>query len=263
MKNTLRLAVCSNLRRDLILSLKAGRKPLSELRDLLGVSSTTAIHALRELERGKLICEDEDRNYALTKIGEIVALKLDEFIRAVEVLEKFERFWHEHDLSDIPLPLLQRIGELQNSKPLTGTPTDMFKLHTTSLQVLEQAKKVKGIYPIFNLEYLTAIEEAVMRRKIEVELIITNAVLESLIGIIETEKSFLELVHQPNFSLFATELDLKVALTLTDRVLYLGLFARDGLFDYNRALISDDTAALTWGRDLHEYYRQHAKLLEW
>jgi len=263
MMNTARLAVCSNLRRDLILSLKAGRKPLSELRDLLGVSSTTAIHALRELEHGKLICEDEDRNYALTKIGEIVALKVYDLLQTVEVLQKFERFWHEHDLSDIPLPLLQRIGELQNSKPLMGTPTDMFKLHATSLQVLEHANEVKGIYPIFNLEYLTAIEEAVVRRRIAVELVITNAVLESLIGIIETEKTFLELVHQPNFLVFATESDLKLALTLTDSVLYLGLFARDGLYDYNRALISDDTAALAWGRDLHEYYRQHAKLVEW
>jgi predicted transcriptional regulator len=263
MKNTLRLAVCSNLRRDLILSLKAGRKPLSELRDLLGVSSTTAIHALRELEHGKLICEDEDRNYALTEMGEIVAVKLDDFLRTVEVLQKFERFWHEHDLSDIPLPFLQRIGELQNSKPLLGTPTDIFKLHTTFLQVLEHANKVKGIYPIFNLEYLTAIQDAVAGRGIEVELVITNAVLESLIGIIETEETFRELVQQPNFSLFATEYDLKFALTLTDSVLYLGLFTRDGLFDYHHALISDDTAALAWGRDLHEYYRQHAKLLEW
>jgi predicted transcriptional regulator len=158
---------------------------------------------------------------------------------------------------------LQRIGELQNSKPLMGTPTDIFKLHATFLQVLEHANEVKGIYPIFNLEYLTAIEEAVVRRRIEVELVITNAVLESLIGIIETEKTFLELVHQPNFLVFATEYDLKVALTLTDSVLYLGLFARDGLYDYNRALISDDTAALAWGRDLHQYYRQHAKLVEW
>jgi predicted transcriptional regulator len=263
MKNKLRLAVCSNLRKDLILLLKAGRKPLSELRDLLGVSSTTAIHALRELEHGKLICEDEDRNYALTKIGEIVALKLDDFLRTTEVLQKFEHYWHEHDLSDIPLPLLQRIGELQNSKPLMGTPTDMFKLHTTSLQVLEHANEVKGIYPIFNFEYLTAIEEAGGGRRIEVELVITNAVLDSLIGIIETEERFRELVQQPNFSLFATECDLKFALTLTDSVLYLGLFTRDGLFDYQRALISDDKAALAWGRDLHQYYRQHAKLVEW
>jgi predicted transcriptional regulator len=263
MKSKLRLAVCSNLRSDLILLLKAGRKPLSELRDLLGVSSTTAIHALRELEHGNLICEDGDRNYALTKIGEIVALKLDDFLRTVEVLQKFERFWHEHDLSDIPLPLLQRIGELQNSMPLMGTPTDMFKLHTTSLQVLEHANEVKGIYPIFNLEYLTTIEEAVVGRRIEVELVITNAVLDSLIGIIETEERFRELVQQPNFSLFATEYDLKFALTLTDSVLYLGLFTHDGLFDYQHALISDDTAALAWGRDLHQYYRQHAKPLEW
>jgi predicted transcriptional regulator len=263
MKNTLRLAVCSNLRRDLILTLMGGKKPLSELRDELGVSSTTAIHALRELERGNLICEDEARNYALTKTGEIMALKLEDFLQTAEVLKKFERFWHEHDLSDIPPPLLQRIGDLQNSMPLMGTPTDIFKLHTTFLQVLENANEVKGIYPIFNLEYLTAIEEAVRRRRVEVELIVTTAVLESILSIIETEETFKELLHEPHFVLFATEYEIKVALTLTDSVIYLGLFAHDGLYDYNRALISDDADALAWGRALHDYFRQRSKLVEW
>jgi predicted transcriptional regulator len=109
-QNMLRLATCSNLRRNLITSLKEGRKPLSELRDELEVSSTTAIHALRELEKGKLIYQDDARNYALTKIGEILALKMGDFLNAIDVLQKYERFWHEHDLSDLPLPLHDNRG---------------------------------------------------------------------------------------------------------------------------------------------------------
>ncbi|MCD6456079.1 MAG: hypothetical protein J7K81_04745, partial [Methanophagales archaeon] len=47
MQNTLRLAVCSDLRRNLLICLKEGKKALSELRVELEISSTTAIHALR------------------------------------------------------------------------------------------------------------------------------------------------------------------------------------------------------------------------
>lgn len=261
MHNLLRLAACSNLRRNLLHSLQEGRKPLSEFRDELGVSSTTAIHALRDLERANLIRQDEARNYALTKIGEIVALKLADFIATVEALQKHERFWLEHDLSDIPQQLLEKIGDLRNTMPLLGTTTDLFKLHATFIQVLETANEVKGIYPIFDLAYLTTIRDLVKRERVEVDLIVTTEVLESIGGVIETEELFHDFLDEPNLTLFATELPLKLTLTLTDRVFYLGLFAPDGLYDYNRALISDDAKALGWGRALHEHYRQRSKLV--
>ncbi|MCK4476662.1 MAG: DUF1724 domain-containing protein [Methanophagales archaeon] len=269
-QNTLRLAACSNLRIDIMVSLKGGKKPLSELRDELEVSSTTAIHALRELEKGNLIFQDADRAYALTTIGEVIALKLVDFVNATEVLKKHETFWLEHDLSDIPLQLLEKIGDLNNSILLTDTPTEIFKSHTTLTQVLEDANAVKGIYPIFNLEYLTIIEELVKRKRIDVELIVTNEVLGSIEGVVETEEAFKKFLREPNFTLFAMNIDddIKIALTLTDTVFYLGLFAGNGngkgngLYDYNRALISDDEKALSWGRELHEYYRKKSNLVE-
>jgi len=273
-QNTLRLAACSNLRSEIIASLKGGKKPLSELRDELEVSSTTAIHALRELEKGNLVFQDADRAYALTTIGEVVALKLVDFVNAIEVLKKHETFWLEHDLSAIPPSMLAKIGDLSDSILLTDTPTEIFKSHTTLTQVLEDANAVKGIYPIFNLQYLSIIEELVNRKRIDVELIVTNEVLSSIEGVVETEEAFKNVLRAPNFTLFAMNRDenIKIALTVTDSVFYLGLFAfagnsngngnGNGLYDPNRALISDDKKALAWGRELHEYYRKKANLVE-
>jgi len=269
-QNTLRLAACSNLRSDIIARLKGGKKQLSELRDELEVSSTTAIHALRELEKGNLIFQDADRAYALTTIGEVVALKLVDFVNATEILKKHETFWLEHDLSDIPLSMLAKIGDLNNSVLLTDTPTEIFKSYTTFTQVLGDANAVKGIYPIFNLEYLTIIEELVKRKRVDVELIVTNEVLSSIEGAVETEEAFKNILRAPNFTLFAMNRDenIKIALTVTDSVFYLGLFAGNkkgngnGLYDPNRALISEDKKALAWGRELHEYYREKSNLVE-
>ena len=87
-QNALRLAACSELRSGILASLSEGKKALSELREELEVSSTTAIHALRELEKDNLVFQDEDRDYVLTKIGEIIALKLSDFINAIDVFEK-------------------------------------------------------------------------------------------------------------------------------------------------------------------------------
>ena len=109
-QNTLRLATCSELRRGILISLREGKKALSELRTELEISSTTAIHALRELEREHLVFQDEHRDYALTKIGEVIALKLSDFIDAIGVLKKHEDFWLTHDLSGIPPHLIEKIG---------------------------------------------------------------------------------------------------------------------------------------------------------
>lgn len=255
-RDILRLAACSDLRRDLMISLQEGEKPLSELRDEQGVSSTTAIHALRDLEKGNLIYQDEARNYALTKIGEITALKMVDFINAIDALTKHERFWLEHDLGNIPPPLLGKIGDLSNSTLLMDTPTDTFKSHTTYIQVLEHANEVKAIYPIFNLEYLTTIQELVKGKRIEVELIVTNEVLDSIEGVVETEEAFKEFLREPNFALLATDTNLKIALTITDSVFHLGLFALNGQYDNNKALISDDKKALSWGRELYAHCRR-------
>ena len=261
-QDMLRLAVCSNLRRNLMISLKEGKKPLSALRDGIGVSSTTAIHALRDLEKSNLLFQDDARNYVLTEIGEIVALKMGDLLSAIDVLQKYEHFWLDHDLDDIPPPLLDKIGDLSNSMQLVGTPTDIFKLHTSFIQVLEAANEVKGIYPIFDFEYLTTIEDLVKRKGIDVELIVTNEVLESIEGAIETEETFKDFLRQPNCTLFATDENVKLSLTLTDSVFYLGLFARDGFYDYTSALISDDEKALAWGRKLHEHHRQLSKVVD-
>jgi len=56
--------------------------------------------------------------------------------------------------------------------------------------------------------------------------------------------------------------DIKLALTLTDSIFYLGFFADKGVYDRNSALIGDDEKALSWGRELHEHYRKQSTVVD-
>jgi predicted transcriptional regulator len=62
----LRLLICSDLRKKLLLALNNGTTSLADLREATGASSTAAIHALRELEKERLTFQDGKRNYLLT-----------------------------------------------------------------------------------------------------------------------------------------------------------------------------------------------------
>jgi len=257
MQNTLRLAVCSDLRRSILITLKEDKKPLSELRDALGVSSTTAIHALRELERDNLVFQDEHRDYALTKIGEVIALKLTDFVDAIEVLKKYEEFWLTHDLTGIPPHLLEKIGWLSNSNIIEIDALDIIKTHKTYISFIEAAKWVKGVSSIFSPDYPKVFEELV-KKNINTQLIVTERVWEKVIDTVGLENLKYSL-SKGYLEIFIIEEDVKVAFTVTDTFLSLGLFKPDGIYNTTLDLISTEERAIRWGVELFEYYRGKAK----
>jgi len=71
----IRLAVCSDQRKEILLSMNDGMKSLGELRDELKLSSPAIIHALRELETNHIIRQDSKRNYMLTPIAGVLHAK--------------------------------------------------------------------------------------------------------------------------------------------------------------------------------------------
>jgi len=256
-QNRIRLAVCSELRRKILGTLRDDKKALRELRKTVDVSSTTAIHALRDLEKANLIYQDEARKYALTTIGEIVTLKMVDFVDAVDVLQKHEEFWLDHDLRGIPPHMMEKIGWLKDSTVVADQPTDIFKAHETFMQVLEAANEMKGVSPIFHPEYPEIIKELVEKKAIVVELIVTEQVLSKMLNV--SEEILKQLLREQNFTLFVISQDVKIAFTVTDSVFHLGLFDKKGIYDYNRDLIGEDENAISWGESMYNYYRKRSR----
>jgi predicted transcriptional regulator len=257
MQNTLHLAVCSDLRRSILIKLKGDKKPLSELRDALGVSSTTAIHALRELERDNLVFQDEHRDYALTKIGEVIALKLTDFVNAIEVLKKYEEFWLTHDLSGIPPSLMEKIGCLKDSTIMETTSADTLKVYANFVEILRNAKEIRGVTSMFVLEFQLLLKELTLEKNVDVELILTKEILEGI------DKEILKEIFADKSSklkLYMMKEDMKAAFTVTDSLISFGLFHIDGTYDWNNDLVSYSGKAIEWGRELFEWYRKHAEL---
>ena len=255
-QNTLRLVTCSELRRGVLISLKAGKKPLSELRDDLEVSSTTAIHALRELERENLLFQDKDKDYALTKIGEVIALKLTDLMDAIDVLKKHEDFWLTHDLSGIPPHLLEKIGCLKDSIIIEAPATDVLKIFTNFIDILKNSKEISGVTSMFIPEFGSLLKELTLEKNVDVELILTEEILEGM------DKETLKRIFAGKGSklkLYRMKEKLKVAFTVTDYLISFGLFNIDGTYDWNKDLISYDKEAIEWGRGLFEWHCKQAE----
>jgi predicted transcriptional regulator len=256
-EDMLKLCVCSDLRMNILLVLNSGKKSLGELKILLNISATTAIHTLRELGRGDLVFQDIDRKYSLTKIGKVAALKLIDFSNAAEVLKKYDRFWLDHDQSGIPEFLLEKIGWLKNSNVMQIDSLDIVKTHESFVQFIKPAKWVKGVSPIFSADYPVIFKE-IIEKNVNTQLILTDAVFKKTIDVLGKE-NFDELISKYLLDLSITDENLKVAFTVTDNFISIGLFTDNGLYDPTHDLISTDGKAIQWGTELFEYYRGRAK----
>jgi predicted transcriptional regulator len=175
-REVLHLAICSDLRRDILIFLLEGGKSLGELREKLSVSSTTAIHALRELEKRRLTYQDDVRDYRLTNTGNIITRKIIDLRNAAEILAKYEKFWDERDLSGIPDYLLNKIECLNDATLLTSTSTDILKIYTNFIALVTNSKEIRGISPVFISEFTQLFAELVSQGA-KVELIVTGEVL--------------------------------------------------------------------------------------
>jgi len=259
-QNTLRLATCSELRRGILSSLGNGKKALRELREEREISSTTAIHALRELERGNFVFQDEHRGYALTKIGEVIALKLSDFVDAIEVLKKHEDFWLTHDLSGIPPHLLDKIGWLRDSILIECSATDVFKVYQEYIDMLKDAKEIKGVSFMFFPEYPSIFQELILKKKIDIQLVLIKEVIDKVLE--ATGPEFLKKAlgnEESKLKIYIIKEGPKAAFTVTDYFLSFGLFNHDGSYDWNRDLLSYDKKAIAWGRKFFEWYLKRAE----
>jgi predicted transcriptional regulator len=247
----MRLLICSDLRKNLILSLKNGPTSLADLRNDTGSSSTAAIHALRELERDHLTQENEKRQYALTNIGQIIAAKLDDLVKTITVLNAHSAFWLEHDLSDIPETFLQKFGSLHESYLVTSTATDVTKVFETFATFLENSRFIKGLSSMFFPELITTFVRLVSKG-VDSELILTRAVFDKTLEL--TDSNELKQALKQNLKLRVIEQNPKIAFTVTDYFLSVGLFRYDGMYDATNDLISYSEEALDWGNKLFDYY---------
>jgi predicted transcriptional regulator len=255
----LHLTICSDLRRNILVFLNEDEKSLGELREGLKISSTTALHALRELEMSNLTFQNKNKKYGLTNIGRIMTIKIIDFINASGALIKQEKFWIGHDMSGIPDQFLKGIGALSESEIIKINALDIIKTHNFYISSIKTARWIKGVSPIFSSDYPIVFKE-IVEKDINTKLILTDPVLMKLrdsIGL----KNLKKYINNYNLELLITD-DLKVAFTVTDSFLSFGLFTIDGVYDTAYDLISTDERAIRWGSELFEYYRGKARKYE-
>lgn len=245
----------STLRDRLLLILREKPKPLNVLRAEIGLRSTTILHALSNLSNFNYVSKI-GKNYALTNKGFLEASLLFLAKNAMEVFERDENFWLNHDLTGIPEKLMVRLGELRGCQLIKSAPADLDKVHREFIKKLSESNEVNGISPIFHPDYINVVA-TLIQRKIPVTLIVTDEVLRNIKSLTDI-KALTYALQSGTIRLLLKE-NLKLALTVTDKFFSLGLFTLEGSYDYSADFMGTDASAIKWGKELFNIYLGDAK----
>ena len=246
----LSLTTSPNLRTETLMRLTEEKKDLSDLRKDLNKGSTTISHSLRELEENKLIHQDAEKYYSLTNIGKIMANGVIDLNDTMETLYKFESFWLAHDLSAVPDQLLDKLGQLKDSRIISGTPVLVFKAYETVINLLKDAKEVKVVSSIL-IPDITLLFDMLVAEK-DMRIILTEDALYPSIEEVGLER--VSKAIEKNFKLHMLKQNLKIGFfTVTDRFMALVPYRLDGVFDWSSDLISCNKTAIDWGLALFNH----------
>lgn len=256
---TAKLLLLSEKRRRVVLLLREGERTLGEINEQLDSVSSAVIPQLRKLEEAGLI-ERRGQDYGLTAKGKLAARSLEAHLKHLDLVNTEEQFWETHDVEAIPESFHYRLHELHGGKVVRGNSVDVFQPHTNFMEELSRSRWVKGVSSIFHPDYPETFTE-MAKSGLPVSLIVTPGVLDKLRDHLgesfeQTCQSFLSC---DNTEFLLCDREPKMAFTVTDRFLSLGLHDESGIYDPTSELFCSEKPAIRWGKDLFDHYRKISK----
>jgi len=248
----------SAVRMKVLLNLLEGEKNVGKLEKELGIRASTILHSIKEMIEEDIMAK-AGQGYALTNIGRIQALILDDLVSTIVTLDQHQDFWLTHDISGIPTPLLKEVGMLSRSEIMKGDSASILKTQEYFISELEKSKEIKGVSPIVVPGYAEAIAQAVMSGA-KVDLILTDTVME--IALKQNRELGQKLMKYENFRLYRIGKDITIAFTVTDSLLSLGLFRINGFYDVGADLNCFGDKAIEWGKKLFAHYQSISDRVE-
>lgn len=254
----LKFIATSGVRAKMLMSLLEKPKTSTILKAELGVGASTVIHAARDLEKQGFLIEKPD-GYHLTPVGKMISLKFIDFIKLLSVAKRNKDFWLTHDIDGIPQDFLERLGELQKLKVIKSSPTNLLQVLSLYVKLVSQARELYGVSPVYIPEF-SKLMKKLIKKGAKVYLVISKEILEPVIKSYQKDidEEVKKRVKTGYLKIWIID-EVKVAMTVTDSFVSIGLFNLDGSYDFIHDLISYDEEAIRWGRELFEYYKSRAK----
>ena len=245
----------SEKRKNLLLLLMDDPKTIDEIKKELDVTSTAMLPQIKKLKENRLVVQNKGA-YELSDIGEAVVEKMQPLVDILSVLGDNYDYWSNRDLNGIPKQLFKRIGELGECTVVEPDLNHMFEPPQQLKDSLDTTKRVMTFYSYFCPEcpynYSRLAEKGV-----EFSLVLTVPVFERLRDEYPEQMNAIMVSESANLFISTSESPIG-ALSVTDDLMLLSLFNKEGIFDH-RKIMSFGSDALKWAEELFNHYLDTAE----
>ncbi|AKB78021.1 hypothetical protein MSHOH_1538 [Methanosarcina horonobensis HB-1 = JCM 15518] len=253
------LIFLSEKRKNTLLLLLEGPRDINTIKKTLKASATSVQPQIKMLKEKHLVVQDKDV-YRLSEIGKIIAEKMKPLLDTLSVLEENVDYWADRDVSKIPPFLLRRIGELGHCMTVEPQIEHMFEMIPEYVKNAEKSKRFETLisyfHPLFPSFYL-----GLAQKGTSVSLILPESILKRWVEeeYREQTRQFLEMENTR--LMVCKDCEKNPTIVAADNFMGIALFPKEGIFD-RKFVICFEPGALSWGKELYDYYEQNSEQIE-
>jgi predicted transcriptional regulator len=249
------LLLRSDKRRKILLFLRDGPKNIEEITGLLGSSCTAVLPQVKKLAEKGLI-KQENKNYRLSTVGLIVSEKMVPLLGTLEVFEGNLDYWAQKDLTGIPSFLRLKLEMLTHYKVIEPQLNRMFEPPEEFMNSLKKSTEIMHFSSFFQ-PCFSGFDQDFLKKRTDSTFIFTKNFFERISSPNSEEAEYLLFPRSSNLYIYDGISSL-VSLTVTERFMSLMLLNKKGKLDQS-LLISSESEAIEWGKELFMYYRGLSK----
>jgi len=255
-QDDLKFMVKSKIRLQIMFSLLEGPKSMKEINEVHNLSFATISNNIKRLLEENLV-RKVTNTFELTRFGKLKLDSIIDFHQSTIFSNRFEDLLLNHDISGIPDFLIQDMSVFSDSELVQSTPADIYKTHNTFKHLLNESKEIFGVSPISHPDYTELFQE-LLKSNVKACLILTDDIIKRTVTTADL-KTLTSSITNRNLELWRYSGELKIAFTVADNFVSLGLFSDDGTYDQNRDLVSKEKDAIDWAKRLFDYYHQRSE----
>ena len=240
-------ALSNSIRIQIINHLENQNLTIAKLAKEMNSSIQANHNHIEKLLNAGLISKKIEGTLEVTTVGKLILKQIPLY----SFLARNEDYFHDHDLRGIPEYLIQRIGELDNSK-IISNPMQAFQ--EVKIFVEKSKKFIFGMSTMVPIEFFEVAQQKI-KENVQIRLILPQKMdnikgfsqkREKLGWISALKINIAEEKHVEN---------LPITITITENAAHI-LFAnkKTGLIDGKSTFMSEDPLFRKWCLDLFEYY---------
>jgi len=234
----------SEKRKNTLLLLMERPATINEIKESL-TGTTSAIMAQMKILLEQGLIEQTSDEYRLTYIGKIILRKIKPLMESLNVLEENKEYWESRDLSAIPDYLLDRIGDLGQLMVYQPDLNHLFEPPKQLCLSLKQSVNVSTFYSYFCPSFPMNYAE-LAKKEVNFNLMLTRSVYNRLKY--EYIEQYNAMMNSPSSNMFICDDDTVRlgALSITDNLILIAFFNKQGIFDHKKVITFEDSAR-QWG----------------